>query len=59
MQIGLTRHDIGAKTRPVDLEVLHHPLDVVARLGQRYALDSIHRVNLGIARIAVLRRTPG
>src|SRR2546427_7099186 len=37
----------------IDLQILHHPLDVVARLGERDALDPIDRVDGRIARIAV------
>ena len=55
MQVGLDRRGAGAEARAVDLQVLHDALDVVARLGERDALDPIDRVDLGIARIAVLR----
>jgi hypothetical protein len=37
------------------LEILHDTLHVVARFGERDALDPIDGINLGIARIAMLR----
>src|SRR5580704_807591 len=54
MQVGFKRRGALAITRAVDLQILHDPLDVVARLGKGNALDPIDRVDLGIARITVL-----
>src|ERR1700749_2685478 len=53
-QIGLD-HQAGAAAEPsaIDLNVLDDALHVVARLGERDALDPIDRVDLGIAGIAV------
>src|SRR5689334_6887538 len=44
---------IGLKAHAVDLHVLHHALDVVARLGERDALDPVHGVDIGIAGVAI------
>ena len=43
----------AAEAGAIDLQVLHDPLHVVARLRERNALDPVDRVDLGIARIAV------
>ena len=43
----------AAEPRAIDLQILHDPLHVVPRLGERDLLDPIDRVDLGIARIAV------
>ena len=37
----------------VDLQVLHHPLHIVARLVERDALDPVDGVDLGLARVAI------
>jgi hypothetical protein len=37
------------------LQIFHHTLNVIARLGQRDAFYPIDRIHFGIARIAVLR----
>src|SRR5262249_57539714 len=52
----LDRHRRRAliETNPVDQQVLHHALDVVARLGKRDALDPVDGVDLRDARVAVL-----
>ena len=55
MQVWLDRRGVLAEARAVDLQVLHHPLDVVARLGEWNALDPVDGIDLGIARIAMLR----
>ena len=54
MQVGFDL-ELGpaAEPRAIDLQVLHDPLHVVARLGERDLLDPVDRVDLGIARIAV------
>jgi hypothetical protein len=39
VQVGLESCDAGAEPRAVDLQVFHYTLDVVARLGERDALD--------------------
>src|SRR5215813_8210950 len=57
MQVGLGRRGAGTEAHAVDLQVLDDPLDVVARLGERDALDPVDRIDLGIERIAV-RRNP-
>src|SRR5262249_27196697 len=55
VQIRLDRGGAGAEPCAVDLQILHDPLDVVARLGERDALDPVDGIDLGIAWIAVLR----
>src|SRR6185436_18626967 len=54
MQVGF---DLGpgptAAPRAIDLQVLHDPLHVIPRLGERDLFDPVDRVDLGIARIAV------
>src|SRR5437660_5982243 len=52
-QVSLDQ-DVGAAAEAVavDLHVLHHALDVVARLRERDALDPVDRIDLGIARVA-------
>ena len=53
-QVGLDQQlAAAAEARAIDLQVLHDPLDVIARLGDRDALDPVDRIDLGIARIAV------
>ena len=54
MQVGFNRRGDVAEALAVDLQVLHNALDVVARFGERNALNPINSINLGIARIAVL-----
>src|SRR5450759_381602 len=55
MQIELRHHRrAGVETDTIDLQVLHHALDVVACFGERNAFHPIDRIHLGIARIAVL-----
>src|SRR5216684_9397282 len=44
----------GTKTDPINLQILHDPLDVVSRLGKWNAFHPIDRIYLGIAWIAVL-----
>jgi hypothetical protein len=55
VQVGLDGRSAGAEANAIDLQVLHDALDVVARLGKRNALNPIDSIDLGIARIAVLR----
>ena len=43
-----------AKAGAIDLQVLHDALDIVARLGDRDALDPVDRVDLGIARVTMI-----
>src|SRR5256714_15525018 len=43
----------AAEPRAVHLQVLHDPLHVVARLGERNLFDPVDGVDLGIARVAV------
>src|SRR5207237_6615408 len=53
-QIGLDlQPGSAAEAGAIDLQVLHHPLHVIAGLGERNLLDPIDRVDLRIARIAV------
>ena len=54
MQVGLGGRNRSGEAGAVDLQILHDALDVVARFGKRDALDPVNRVDLGIARIAVL-----
>src|SRR3979411_1071829 len=54
VQIGLDLQPrSAAESCPIDLQILHDPLHVVAGFGERYQLDPVDRVDLGIARIAV------
>ena len=53
LQVRLDHRGAGTEARTVDLQVLQHTLYVVARLGDRDALDPVDRVDLGIARVAV------
>src|SRR6266404_433173 len=53
MQVGFDRRGDVGEALAVDLQVLHDTLDVVARLGERNALNPIDSVDLGIARIPV------
>jgi hypothetical protein len=54
MQVGFDLEPgPAAEPRAIDLQVLHDPLHVVPRLGERDQLDPVDRVDLGIARIAV------
>ena len=45
---------IVIETRAVDLQVFQHALDIVAGLREGDALDPVDRVDIGIARIAVI-----
>src|ERR1043166_1889183 len=42
MQVGLECCGILSEPLTVDLQILHDPLDVVARLGEWNALDPVH-----------------
>jgi len=54
MQIGLDLQPRpAAKSRAIDLQILHDPLHVIAGLGERDQFDPVDRIDLGIARIAV------
>ena len=54
MQIGLDlKPRAASKPCPVDLQVLHDPLHVVPRLGERDLFDPVDRVDFGIAWIAI------
>src|SRR5215475_9239246 len=56
MQVGFDQElRAAAETNAVDLEVFEHALDVVARLGERDALDPIDRIYLRVAGIAIFR----
>src|SRR5215831_497149 len=56
MQVGFDQElRAAAKTNAVDLKVFEHALDVVARFGERDALDPIDRIDLRVARIAIFR----
>src|SRR5262249_54192587 len=46
MQVGLEGCGVLTEALPVDLQILHHPLDVIARLREWNALDPVHRVDL-------------
>src|SRR5207245_2352613 len=53
-QVGLDLQPrAAAEAGAVNLKVLHDPLHVVARLGERDQLDPVDRVDLRVARIAV------
>src|SRR5215813_9251564 len=45
----------AAKTCAIDLQVFHNPRDIVARFGDRDALDPVDRINARITRIAIGR----
>src|SRR5262245_65172309 len=45
----------AAEANAVDLQVLEHALDVVARLGERNPLDPVDGIDLGVAWVAVFR----
>src|SRR4051794_4991898 len=54
-QIGLDQEArTAAELRAIDLHVLEHALDVVARLGEWDAFDPVDRVDIRVARIAIL-----
>ena len=54
MQVGLDLEPGPAgEPRGIDLQVLHDPLHVIARLGERDLFDPVDRVDLGIAQVAV------
>src|SRR5262249_31364163 len=56
MQVGLDQElRAAAETNAVDLKTFQHPLDVVARFGERNPLDPVDRIDLRIAGIAVFR----
>src|SRR5260370_29219976 len=52
VQVRLDGGGAGAEPGAVDLQILHDPLDVGARLAEPDALDPVDRIDLGIARIA-------
>ena len=52
-QVRLDEERVLAEPRAIDLHVLHDALDVVARLGERDALDPVDRVDGRIARVAI------
>src|ERR1700720_4961851 len=55
MQIGLDQQlRPAAEAYPVNLQVLHHPLNVVARFRERNALDPVNGIYLGSPRVPVL-----
>ena len=54
MQVGFDlKPAAAAEPRPVDLQILHDSLHVVACLGERNLFDPVDGVDLGIAGIAV------
>src|SRR6516165_2642024 len=56
MQVGLDQElRAAAETDAVDLKILQHALDVIARFGERDALDPVDRIDLRIAGIPILR----
>src|SRR5262245_30496768 len=56
MQVGFDQElRAAAETNAVDLKVFEHALDVVARFGERDALDPVDRIDLWVARIAIFR----
>src|ERR1700751_3197672 len=53
-QVGLDQElRAAAETNAVDLEIFQHALDVIARFGERDALDPVDRIDLGIAGIPI------
>src|SRR6516225_1887763 len=56
MQVGLDQElRAAAETDAVDLEIFQHALDVIARFGERDALDPVDRIDLRIAGIPIFR----
>ena len=56
MQVGLDQElRAAAETNAVDLKILQHALDVIARFGERDALDPVDRIDLRIAGIPIFR----
>src|SRR6266567_7852085 len=56
MQVGLDQElRAAAETNAVDLEIFQHALDVIARFGERDALDPVDRIDLRIAGIPIFR----
>src|SRR5499427_1665749 len=56
MQVGFDQElRAAAETNAVDLEIFEHALDVVARFGERDALDPVDRIDLRVAGIAIFR----
>src|SRR5262249_41447222 len=54
MQVGFDQElRAAAETNAVDLEVFEYALDVIARFGERDALDPVDRIDLRVARIAI------
>ena len=54
VQVGLDLQPRpAAKSRAIDLQILHDPLHVIAGFGKRDQFDPVDRIDLGIARIAV------
>ena len=45
----------GIEADTIDLQILHHTLDIVARFGKWDALNPVNRVDFGIAWIAMQR----
>src|SRR4051812_21126682 len=57
MLIELRHHGGGSvKTDPIDLQVFHDALDVIARFSKWNAFYPIDRIHVGIARVAILLR---
>src|SRR5260221_3947484 len=53
-QVGLDLQPrSAAESRAIDLQILHHPLHIVAGLGERDQFDPVDGVDLGIPRIAI------
>src|SRR5215510_12841455 len=54
MQVGFDQElRAAAETNAVDLKVFEYALDVIARFGERDALDPVDRIDLRVARIAI------
>src|SRR6266699_2589022 len=49
------RSDTLCESRPIDLQILEYPLNIIARYRERDAFDPVDWIDFGVTRIAVLR----
>src|SRR6266516_3936634 len=49
------RSDTLCESRPIDLQILEYPLNIIARFRERDAFDPVDWIDFGVTRIAVLR----
>src|SRR5439155_14719773 len=56
LDVGLDQQfRAAAEAGTIDLQVLHDARDVIARLGDRNALNPVDRIDAGVTRVAVSR----